>query len=321
MKAANSREQGMVLLLVLLVVALLSSLLMELAFSTLVDIRLTETFRDSTKSYYLAEGGIAAGRMLLSEDQNAYDSRNEDWAQGIVGYPVGDGFLTITIEDLDGRLALNAIVNDNNPQALMLDRFYRLLNTLDLEGADPAELTAALIDWLDSGNDEYQTIQTDGANISVTGAENNYYQALANPYSCKNGPLETLDELALIKGFTPEVVNQLRPHVCVNGDLLVNINSATAEVLMSLDKDFDEDFADVIIRLRDNAAITSFSELETQLSDEAYALVKALANQKVLSLYSSFYRISSEGMVNDGRQRVTAEIYKRDNSQLYFKVD
>ena len=58
-------EQGMALLLVLVVVALLTSLLTELAYSTLVDMRLTETFRDKTKAYYLAKGGIKAGRMIL----------------------------------------------------------------------------------------------------------------------------------------------------------------------------------------------------------------------------------------------------------------
>ncbi len=41
-------NRGMALLLVLVIVALLTSLLTDLAFSTMVDMRLTETFRDST---------------------------------------------------------------------------------------------------------------------------------------------------------------------------------------------------------------------------------------------------------------------------------
>src|SRR5512139_590481 len=75
-------ERGMALLLVLLVVALLTTLLVEFAFSTLVDLRLTETFRDSTQAYYLAKGGVAAGSMLLKEDRNRYDSLDEMWSQG-----------------------------------------------------------------------------------------------------------------------------------------------------------------------------------------------------------------------------------------------
>ena len=43
-------QRGAVLLLVLVVVALLSALLTDWAFSTLVDLRLTETFRDSNRA-------------------------------------------------------------------------------------------------------------------------------------------------------------------------------------------------------------------------------------------------------------------------------
>ena len=51
------KNRGMALLVVLVIIALLTSVLTELAFSTLVDLRLAETFRDSTRAYYLAKGG------------------------------------------------------------------------------------------------------------------------------------------------------------------------------------------------------------------------------------------------------------------------
>ena len=63
-------ESGMALLLVLVVIALLTSLLSEFAFSTLVDLRLTETFRDRTGAYYLARGGVEAGRIILRLETN-----------------------------------------------------------------------------------------------------------------------------------------------------------------------------------------------------------------------------------------------------------
>ncbi len=322
MKLPGSNEKGMILLLVLLIVALLSSLLMELAFSTLVDMRLTETFRDSTRGYYLAKGGIAAGRMLIMDDQNAYDSRDEQWAQGVIGYPVGEGSVSISIEDLDGHLALNALVNGNNPQTIMVDRFYRLLVALDLgQLGDPAELTAAVIDWLDTGEDNYPLIKTDGLNLPVAGAESDYYQGLANGYSCKNGSFETLDELALVKGFTPEVIRKVAPHVSVNGDVRININTASEEVLMALDQTIDAQTVQSIVSYRQSTPIRTIADIEGILSTEVYSVMKSLANQKLLGTLSSYYRITSEGLVNDGRRRIKAEIYKGSNSQLYFKVD
>jgi general secretion pathway protein K len=244
-------ERGMALLLVLLVVALLTTLLVEFAFSTLVDLRLTETFRDSTQAYYLAKGGVTAGSMLLKEDRNRYDSLDEMWSQGISNYPVGHGFISIRISDLGGKLAVNRLVEGNSPQTVMVDRFYRLFANLGLDRqTDPAELTAALIDWLDSGDDTYRELRVDGRSMPVAGAEAPYYRGLPRPYACKNGRLHTLDELALVKGFTPEVLRLVTPHLAVNGEEQLNINTASVAVLMSLDPLIDQKLAEKIVTMR-----------------------------------------------------------------------
>lgn len=316
------REKGMVLLLVLVVVALLTSLLTELAFSTLVDLRLTETFRDSTRAYYLARGGVSAGRMILQEDRNRYDSRDETWSQGVVNYPVGEGAVSIDIQDLDGKLAVNALVNGNNPQALVVDRFYRFFVALEIENlADPAELTAALIDWLDEGDEPYPIIRTDDVNIPVAGAEDIYYQERSAPYACKNAPLETLEELLLVKGFTPELFKIAAPHLAVNGGAQININTASSKVLMSLHSLVDERVAEIIIAHRQDTAITAMTELEDILDADVYSALKSLSNQQRLGTTSSFYRITAHASINDGNRRLVAEVDKRDNTLLFIKVD
>ena len=312
----------MALLLVLVVVALLTSLLTDLAYSTLVDMRLTETFRDSTRAYYLAKGGLNAGRMIVKADSNEYDTFDEPWSQGVINYPVGEGSVSIQITDQDGKLAVNALVNGNNPVTVMVDRFYRLFMSLELEDqANPAELTAALIDWLDVGNNPYTEIRTDNLDIPVGGAEDIYYQSLAQPYPCKNGSLETLEELSLIKGFTPEVIKLVSPHLAVNGSQAVNINTASSEVLMALDSQVDEDTAQAIIDYRRQQPIREIAQLEDVLSQETYAILKTLANLNQLGTTSRFYKIEATALVNDGSRRLSAEIDKKDNTLLFFKVN
>ena len=322
MAVLRKNQNGMALLLVLVIITLLTSLLMELSYSTLVDQRLTETFRDSTKAYYLAKGGIAAGRMLLKADKNDYDSTDELWHTGIINYPVGQGAVSVAITDLDGKLAINELVNGNNPQTVVVDRFYRLFSSLEIEHlADPAELVAALIDWLDSGSQNYQLIQTDGLDIPVSGAENDYYQGLANGYSCKNGPLESMDELLLVKGFSQEVVNIVAPYLTVNGSNKININTASDKVLLSLSSQLDEQAIEAILEHRQDGPIEKITELESLLADEAYSIVKSLANQELLGTESRYYRIDSEAMVNDGRQRLVAEVDKKNNQLLFIRVE
>lgn len=319
---ASRHNRGMALLVVLVIIALLTSLLTEMAFSTLVDLRLTETFRDTTRAYYLAKGGINAGRMIIQDDRNAYDGFDELWSQGVINYPVGDGSVTVRIEDQNGKLGINALVNGNTPVALMVDRFYRLFTALELDDlGDPAELTAALIDWLDSGDTSYPMILTDGVDLPVAGAEAAYYQGLSQPYAIKNGRLETLDELMLIKGFTPDVLRRILPHVGLQEQVAVNINTASAAVLMALDVEIDAGVAEELINYRRETPIKGLKQLEEVIPTVAYSALKTLGNLHSLAVQSSRYRIAADAVVNDGRRRLLAEVDKKGNKLLFFKVN
>ena len=302
------QESGMVLLLVLVVVALLSSLLMEFAFSTLVDLRLAETFRDTTRAYYLAKGGVQVGRMLLQKDKNEWDSQDELWAQGITNYPVGDGFVTVQIDDLASRLQLNSLVDaTDNPNTVAVDRFVRLFTELGLE--QPGDLTAALVDWIDANDEDYQGVGN--------GAENTYYQGLEHPYPAKNAPFDSLDELSMVRGFTPEVCNLVRPFLTVYGGDKVNINTASAEVLMTLAPEMDRTSAETIIEARQNHPFKTISALqELPGMDTVYGFIHLY-----ISVNSPTFRITASGGVGDGARRVEAVIRKADDKLLYFKVE
>jgi general secretion pathway protein K len=46
---------------------------------------------------------------------------------------------------------------------------------------------------------------TDGDNLArLNGAENDYYQSLNPSYNAKNGPIDVVEELLLVKGMTPD---------------------------------------------------------------------------------------------------------------------
>ena len=248
-------QRGMVLLLVLVVVTLLAALLSEFSFSSLVDLRLAETFRDSTRAYYLANGGVKAGRMLLQEDTNGYDGPDELWSQGVVGYPVGDGTVSITIEDLGGKVDLNRLVSSlGNIDPVVKDRCLRLFSELQL--ADPAGLVDALIDWLDPGSDE-----------QPLGAESTYYLGLPHPYPAKNGPLDSLDELLLVKGFDADILAKLAPHVTVYGSEKINVNSASQEVLLALSDQMEQGCRQTDRRRTPGAAVQNPAAAATAAGD------------------------------------------------------
>lgn len=309
------QQRGMVLLLVLVVMALLSALLSDFAFSTLVDLRLTETFRDRSRSYYLARGGIRAGQMILQEDDNNYDGHDEMWSQGVVNFPVGEGHLTIEIEDLDGRLALNALVQGNNPQSVQKERLLRLFDILEFpEGPD---LVAALIDWLDSDDETY--VQ-DG----LLGAESNEYLSRDPSYSARNGPLESLEELNLVHGFTPEVIERLKPHVTLYGNAGVNLNTATPEVIATLYFDEEEiitlDEAREIAAARDMEPFRDLNDFKEEFPVLWQLFPTSGELDYSIGFKSDFYQVRSQAWINDGTRVIEAMVTKPQNRILFLRV-
>lgn len=309
----------MVLLLVLVVVALLSALLTEWAFSTHVDMRLTETFRDSTRAWYLAKGGVQAGRMILQNDTNAWDHPSELWGQGIPGYPIGEnGSVSIAIEDLEGKLNLNSLVDANgNPNTVMIRRLYRLFELLGL--ASPGDLTAAVVDWIDKSGDMYdQIILEDNSPLPVTGAEDSYYQGLTPPYPAANGPLNALDELYMVRGFTPEVTDIVRPFLSVHGSTSLNLNTAGAELLQAWDRDTSLQAIEEIVNARETAPLESTEDVKDVLTLDDWT---ALNRNLDLTVASNTFAITALGRVGDGTRKVNAVVSGNGKDIYYMKVD
>lgn len=301
-----SNQRGAVLLLVLVVVALLSALLTDWAFSTLVDMRLTETFRDSNRAYYLARGGVEVGRELLSMDNNQYDAPTEMWGMGVPSYPVSDeATVSISIVDEDGRFNLNQIVDPTryNTNSVPRKRFKDLLKNFDISDSEADDLCDALIDWIDLGHNGI--------------AENPWYQGQTPPMACKNGDLDTVDELLLVKGFTPEIVEKLTPHVTVAAVTHLNVNTASRELLLAWHAGLTPSGIDQLLTARQSKPFKSLTEVQAAIDAANYG---NLVQQGDITVISRFYRITSVAQVNDGVRTVEALIEKAGNRQLWRRV-
>jgi type II secretory pathway component PulK len=86
--------------------------------------------------------------------------------------------------DESGKLNVNALIaQDPTGQVL-----YDALMKLPLMTEDVAD---AIVDWVDADD-----------SIREVGAESAYYQGLPQPYKTKNGPLNSVEELLLVRGVT-----------------------------------------------------------------------------------------------------------------------
>ena len=308
------REDGMALLLVLVVITLLASLLSEFAFSTLVDLRLTETFRDRTGSYYLARGGVEAGRIMLQVDNNAYDHPTELWGQGVANYPAGEGTVSIEIEDLSGRLNLNGIADSRGNPLPGFHRFVALCQeVLAMSATEVETLAVSLQDW-------------QNADPQFASADDSYYQQQQPPYTRKAGALDAVEELNLIRGFDQQMVEALSPYVRVFGGNTLNINTAPAAMLYAWQASAAAGNVQLILEPADIESIVAYRD---QQPFEVLGDIEKVggSNPNWLSAWQNatvkgtVYRIRGEGQVNQGIRTAEAIVEKQGNRLLSYRVD
>jgi len=239
-KRPLKNEGGMALILTILVVALLTITVFDLFHHAWIQSALAAGFRNETKALYAARSGQMAARLILIEDAKKnipQDTLDEEWAQGTIPIPFDDDeYVFVSIQDQSGKFNLNLLTSDRGyPQQRWIKIFRRLLENLDL---DP-NLSDAVVDWLDANHEPLPA-----------GAEDGYYASIEKPYSAKNGKLDSVDELFMVKGFTPKVMKKLSPYVTAWSDGKINVNTAPPVLLASLDEDMTEEMARAIVRAR-----------------------------------------------------------------------
>jgi general secretion pathway protein K len=280
--APSSRSRGIAMIIVMMVILVLGILAGGFAYSMKVETKLAQNSGFDGDMEWLGRSGVELARYILVQEMNVpsepWDSLNQKWAGGPKGTndvletvslennELGPGVFSIKIIDLERKVNINLI---NELSAPILQQ------ALNLAGADPADISTisdSFLDWIDI--DE---------NPHLSGAESAEYTARPNPgyapYVAKNGPIDDLSELLLVKGVTPEIFfgtsdpgalrmsNPRRPPVAfVNGlqnstpvglvDLftpissgLININTASAQVLQLI-PGIDPSLAQAIITTR-----------------------------------------------------------------------
>ncbi len=333
--ASLANEAGVALVLTLVILTLVAVIVLDLNYLVRVDVHAAANFRDSIRGYYLAKSGVNLARELFSRNiQELEDLKKGLLAGGAQTLPLGEGSVTVQVMDEEGKINLNALVSSTeasqagqrpaqsqsaNPWIqITQDLFQRL-------GIDPT-LVEAIVDWIDQ----------DDIPSGPGGAENNYYRTLEKPYSARNGSMETIAELRLIKGFTDEVLLKLgAKHVggvvdpatntyltalplAQGGSWRVNLNTTPPLILSSLTREVGQ-FAEAIVQQRSRARIEKWNELQ-QLGVTGAALGDF---QRLGTLASTHYRVDARGTVGEITKQIIALIEtggQQGGQILYWRV-
>jgi general secretion pathway protein K len=307
-------QRGFALVITLIVTALLVALVVEFIAEVYADTTARQSFVDAQKASLLAESGVngAIGMLKFWLPQKSYTSLLDPWAKPM-DIPEEQGTLRITVEDENAKLSLNHIsgtngtftIGSNDPTESYYGTAIRLFKKFNLPASD---LCDAIADWIDDNE-----IPHPG------GAESKWYTNLKNGYEAKNEPLNTVEELALVKGFSSETLDKLRPYITilpVNTDASININTAPKEILTSLDERINDSLADQIIEYRKTTPFKNKYDLA-----QVPGMTTAISTGLVLRITakSSIYRIRAEAEVN-GTMRVIETVFDFNNNRtLYWR--
>jgi general secretion pathway protein K len=215
-------QQGLALITAVLVVAIVATVATTLALGEQVWFRQAQNMANRAQAESLRQGALNYAAILLARDDAKIDHLGEPWAKPLPPLPVEDGMITFTVSDAQSRFNLNNLVRaGGTPSPADREMFQRLLTS---QGLDPG-LSNALVDWMDLNNDV----------TSPGGAEDIDYLSLPQPYRSARQPLQSVDELRLVKGFSVEIVEKLRPYVtALPVHTTVNVHTAPEQVLAAL---------------------------------------------------------------------------------------
>jgi general secretion pathway protein K len=163
----------------------------------------------------------------------------------------GAGF-DIEIIDEDSKINLNNAWRDPLTQTRLVGQIMGLISPLqfdplfserdgDGQYSDRMQICGAVVDWIDA-NQEKTTCDLRSATGPSTAPEDSFYQMLDPPYYRKNGPLDSLEELHMVRGISddfwstfiePDANNPSKRNVTVWGTGKVNVNTANPQTLLA----------------------------------------------------------------------------------------
>ncbi len=249
MRRLRHNSSGAVLLVVLWTLLILSVLAVSLGRNASIELSLVKYALAKAKSKYLAWAGIIYAIDQIQQDSGDPVSNQQDTLydcavpshQGktpeelFKEQTLRDGYFTVQhfeknaapaapktfygLRDEERKINVNALT----PENVMI--LSALLADLGSDEGIAQTIAFSVLDW----KDEDDTIGKEGY-----GVEDAYYMGLDNPYHCKNRPLDSKEELLLVKGMTPEIFDQVKDFVTIfpqRGNLKINLDTVSEKVL------------------------------------------------------------------------------------------
>lgn len=316
------QQQGVALLAAIILMLAITLILTNIFYRHQIDVSQATMALHTDQALLIALSGESWARELLEEDArnpqtNQSDHYGELWAQAMPLLPVEGGTLTGCISDLQSRVNLNSFSIYNGPSLQaelnhvdnmgLAKTWLNLLDLLEIP-ASPAR-AATIIDWLDP----------DSTIVNSFGAEQPDYDGLQPQRVVANDRISDATELADIVGYRVQEVQLLLPWLAaLPVSTLININTASEELLFAMGGNYSTQFVDMVAEGRPFSDVSQFySQLDTYLglvnpsNTNANASKSSQIWKDLLSVNTEFFQLYLEVAIGEARIEVTSILQRR----------
>lgn len=307
-----NKQQGVALMMVIMVFALVSILAVGMHNRQSLFIQLTGNQLIQAQAYELALSAEAYGRWLLKSDWDADKEAGEfvddlEQTKNSILLPVDEAFLEAQFNDIHGKLNLNDLVLvSGSKNTVMEDRLKRLLNNLDINSIK----TERIIDWIDENSEPE----------GIDGVEDGEYLVADPPYRAANQPMQDISELLMVHGVERKDYLKLLPFITVmpQGLNAINVNTASAEVLQSLDSNITKQIAESLLAERDKESWKDINAFKTDPNLNGINF-----NTDYLDVKSELFEIATKISLSDRVVRLVTVIRRdhKDGKMTLIKRD
>tara|TARA_R110002111_G_scaffold146968_2_gene213704 strand:+ start:779 stop:1780 length:1002 start_codon:yes stop_codon:yes gene_type:complete len=234
MNRLKSKQQGVALIVVLLIVAIVSVLATEMGSRLQLQIKRASNIKENNQAYWYAMGAEQYARKSIKQlmvNDGDVIHLEQPWNQEYA-FPIEGGGIEVQLVDMQSCFNLNALREPKvapgetaDPKILeeRMLAFERLLQNVDpaIPSYNIDMLRDSLVDWLDADN-----------STTGFGVEDSEYESLQFPYVAANNYMLHKSELRLIHGVEVPWLKELLKLVCVlpNDSLFsININTVSEE--------------------------------------------------------------------------------------------
>ena len=202
---SQSLDSGIALIIVMISIFVLSMLAGGFAYSMKVETKLARNGNSEEELQWLGRSGVEYARWILAQQmmipQEPYDGLDQVWAGGPGGIgtsnsplaevqkevQLGDGSFKWEIKDLERKWNINSMLRPGGQ-----DRLQNAFTLMNMDAGEVTPLVNSVLNWMDGGK-------------RVQGATADDYSRMDPPYAPKNGPIDDLSELLLIRGISGDM--------------------------------------------------------------------------------------------------------------------